>query len=551
MTRGSTQSSSARWERVAPCAVATVIALFALTRYVGTLAPSIVGDDSAELEVLAWKLGVPHGTSYPLYVWLGHLFMSLPIGDDPAYRLNLFSAVCGAAAVFFVFLVTFELDVARTLGARCVGAGVAAALVARSHTFWEIAVFTGEYTLHVLLSLVAVLLLLRWMRLGSRGYLVAAFATLGGMFGNHALTVALLPGALVFVALRERPSRALAQTVALGLLAGAAALLSCNVFLFYLLWRRALPFDHWQWVLGCPRFFELPPDARGRFWYAWWFESTCRQFQHELTGASSALRLAQIRAVPARLAGELFPIGASLALAGWALGWKRWRENLLLTLIWMAHVHLVSSLDVTLKSHVYLLVATALAGVCAGRAVSWLADTFATNLVGPGAAPERSRTAALACALVCTFVLGVLDERARVAYRASVAQDKGSFAQGGILAALGDRPDARGFTMVHTAARRAVDALPPDAIVLTRWELHYAIEHVARIERGMDTLTVLETYPFGTGRRELPVDYLAWIQDAARTRRIFFVDVDPPRIEGFTTVRRTEIVAELVRAGGA
>jgi Protein of unknown function (DUF2723) len=548
---GISTPSPGRWERLAPYAVATVIALIALTRYVGTLAPSIVGDDSAELEVLAWKLGVPHGTSYPLYVWLGHLFMSLPIGDDVAYRLNLFSAVCGAAAVFLVFLVTFELDGARTLGARCVGAGVAAALVARSHTFWEIAVFTGEYTLHVLLALVAILLLLRWMRLGSRGYLIGAFATLGAMFGNHALTVALLPGAAVFVFLRGRPSRALGETVALGLLAGAAALLFCNVFLFYLLWRRALPFDHWQWVLCCPRFFDLPPDARGRFWYAWWYEVTCRQFQHELTGAPLALRLAQIRAVPFRLAGELFPIGALLALGGWVLGWRRWRENLLLTLIWVAHVHLVSSLDVTLKSHVYLLVATALGGVYAGLAVSWLAETFATNLVGPGAMPERARNAALVCALVSTFVLGVLDERARVAYRASVAQDKALFAQGGILAALGDRPDARGFTMVHTAARHAVDALPPDAIVLTRWELHYAIEHVARIERGIETLTVLETYPFGVGRRQLPVDYLDWIRDPGRTRRIFFVDVHPPTIEGFTVVRRTEIVAELVRGGGA
>jgi len=542
--------TTARWERLAPVALAAVIGLLALRRYVATLAPSVVGDDSAELEVLAYRLGVPHGTSYPLYVWLGHLFMSLPIGADVAYRLNLFSAVCGAAAVSLVFLVTFELDGARSLGARGVGASVAAALVARSHTFWEIAILAGEYTLHVLLALTAVLLLLRWMRLGTRGYLVAAFATLGAMFGNHALTVALLPGAAVFVLVRERPSRALGETVGLGLLAGLGALLFCNVFLFYLLWRRALPFDHWQWVLTCPHFFDLPPDARGRFWYAWWYEVTCRQFQHELAGAPLSLRVAQILSMPGRLAGELFPVGAALAFGGWALGWRRWRENLLLTLIGVAHVHLVSSLEVTLKSHVYLLVATALAGVCAGRAVAWLADTFAANLLGPGATPPRARAAALVCGLLSTFVLGVLDEPARVAYRAAVARDKGSFAQGGILAALGDRPDARGFSMVHTAARRALDALPPDAIVLTRWEIHYALEHVARIERGLETTTVLETYPFGVGHRQFPEDYLAIVRDPARVRRIFFIDVDPPRIEGFTTVRRTDLIAELVPAGG-
>ncbi len=544
-------SAPSRWEQLAPYAVAAVVALVALTRYVGTLAPSVVGDDSAELSVLAWKLGVPHGTSYPLYVWLGHLFMALPLGDDVAYRLNLFSAVCGAAAVFVVFLVTFELDAARTLGARCAGAAVAAALMARSHTFWEVAILAGEYTLHVLLALTALLLLLRWMRLGRPGYLVGAFAVLGAMFGNHALTVALLPGAAVFVLLRERPSRALGETVGVGLLAGLAALLVGNVFLFWLLWRRALPFDHWQWVLTCPHFFDLPPDARGRFWFAWWYEVTCRQFQHELTSAPLAQRFAQLLAFPRRMAGELFPIGAALALGGWALLWRRWRENVLLTLVVVTHVYLVSSLSITLKSHVYLLVATALAAVYAGLAVAWLADTFAANLLGPEAAPRRVRAAALACALVLTFVLGVLDDRARLAYRAAVAEDKGAFAQGGALAALGDRPDARGFTMVHTAARHAFEALPPDAIVFTRWELHYALEHVARIERGLESMTVLEAYPFGSGRREFPGDYLDPIRDPARARRVFFVDVDPPRLEGFTTVRRTEIVAELVPAGGA
>ena len=53
-------------------------------------------------------LGVAHNPGYPLYILLTHAFSYLPIGSL-AYRINLFSALCGAIAVWLMFLASRRL----------------------------------------------------------------------------------------------------------------------------------------------------------------------------------------------------------------------------------------------------------------------------------------------------------------------------------------------------------------------------------------------------------------------------------------------------------
>jgi hypothetical protein len=66
--------------------------------YLATMGPALAPyRDTGELSLAAATLGVAHPTSYPLYVQLGHLFQLIPLGN-PAYRLNLLSAVAAAAA---------------------------------------------------------------------------------------------------------------------------------------------------------------------------------------------------------------------------------------------------------------------------------------------------------------------------------------------------------------------------------------------------------------------------------------------------------------------
>ncbi len=59
--------------------------------------------DGAELITASATLGVPHPPGYPTYTIIGKLFSLLPLGTV-AFRFNLLSAVCTAAAVGLVVM---------------------------------------------------------------------------------------------------------------------------------------------------------------------------------------------------------------------------------------------------------------------------------------------------------------------------------------------------------------------------------------------------------------------------------------------------------------
>jgi hypothetical protein len=70
----------------------------ALVLYLATAKPDLVGGDPGEFQFVTWVLGIAHHTGYPLFTIVGWAWSQLPIGSV-AYRMNLFSAVWGAAAV--------------------------------------------------------------------------------------------------------------------------------------------------------------------------------------------------------------------------------------------------------------------------------------------------------------------------------------------------------------------------------------------------------------------------------------------------------------------
>src|SRR6188474_220293 len=83
--------------------VALVLAILALIAYLRTLAPDVLYGDSAEFQTLAYTLGITHSTGYPTYLLLGRLLGFLPI-NNPAWRISLLSAICGAITVGDVYL---------------------------------------------------------------------------------------------------------------------------------------------------------------------------------------------------------------------------------------------------------------------------------------------------------------------------------------------------------------------------------------------------------------------------------------------------------------
>ena len=96
----STQSAG---KAVGSLCVALVASLYYITLY-----PSLPGGDSGELIVASCSLGLPHPPGYPLFAMMGWLFTHIPFGSI-AWRVNLFSAVCGVVASAFLYTPPFLL----------------------------------------------------------------------------------------------------------------------------------------------------------------------------------------------------------------------------------------------------------------------------------------------------------------------------------------------------------------------------------------------------------------------------------------------------------
>jgi hypothetical protein len=226
-------------------AVAALAGIVALAIYLRSLAPGLLWGDSAEFQMAAWLGGFAHPTGYPLYLMLGWLWTHLLPFGDPAYRMNLFSALWGAVAVgLFAPLV---MRLLRFLGnsdssgfknraglTRLVAFGAALVFVF-TPTFWAHAVVAEVYTLHAAFVAGILLALLAWGQRSLAGdasgarrlaYLVALI--FGLSLAHHRSTILLIPGGLLFAAIvlsRGKWGRPSARQSALWLICLLAPLL--------------------------------------------------------------------------------------------------------------------------------------------------------------------------------------------------------------------------------------------------------------------------------------------------------------------------------------
>src|SRR5215204_1545307 len=185
------------------------VAIFVGILYIGTLAPTVlpysVPDtlDSPMLQAEVSVLGVGHPTGYPTYMMLTHLFTYLPLGD-PAYRVNLASAIYGVAAVLVVYLAGMRV------GGGAVAAAAGALAFGLSGVYWNQAVIAEVYTFEALLVALVILFLFLWRdRCHSRYLLLSAFLV-GLSLTHHLTSVLLVPATLAFVFLTDR--RVLSRT---------------------------------------------------------------------------------------------------------------------------------------------------------------------------------------------------------------------------------------------------------------------------------------------------------------------------------------------------
>jgi hypothetical protein len=200
---------------------AIAIALLTGTLYLVTLRPDVGGtEDSPKFQFLGQVLGTAHTPGYPFYTIATYLFTRPPFGTL-AYRVNLFSAVCGVFSCVIIFLMARRLGVSRRLSA---GAALAAAT---GFPVWSNAITAEVYTLSALMSAWTVYLLIAWAQkarsrepalreaqgrsersrgagAGSQSRLYAACAVFAAGLGNHLTIVGLLPAALIYGIAKDR-----------------------------------------------------------------------------------------------------------------------------------------------------------------------------------------------------------------------------------------------------------------------------------------------------------------------------------------------------------
>lgn len=192
------------------------VALAALIVYWRTLLPDVSAwGDSAKFQYLAQVWGIPHPTGYPVYLLLTRLFALLPWGTL-AYRVNLLSAVCAAAAIGVLTLIAFQMSRDRASAAG------AALMVAFSPLFWSQAVVAEVYALNALWVALCLALILRWRASGRPADLYIALLVYGLSFSHHMSMVLLLPAFLYWIACKEasillRPHTWLVIAAAIGL----------------------------------------------------------------------------------------------------------------------------------------------------------------------------------------------------------------------------------------------------------------------------------------------------------------------------------------------
>lgn len=454
--------------------------------YLPTMATGILSGDQAALQVLADKLGVPHGTGFTVYMWLAHFMTYLPFGESP-WRVTLLSGLCTAAAGGLLYLAFIESRIGRD-PERWIAAGVATTAFALAPMVWRHAVVAEVYGLHLLLVGLLLWLSVRWANTQSRALLFAGAFLLALSWGNHMMATAMGPPMLVY-GLLNRPRQFLelrrTATVIGCFLAGLASVL----LLFWLIWRRDVPSEHLQISIGSAiDRFNVEPAEWDSFWRQAWFVFSGEQFRNLMGTASADWKMEQWQSLPYRLSAQFSPLGLVLVVLGWLTLWRtQWRLNLLLSSVLLTQMVMIMNYQMEWEIHVYYLPVYLVAAFWVGAGMLALMLSARAGLQKlPIQPPWAASTLQLIVIAGLWFGAEASRERQR-SWADSAASDDRAAA---ILRQ--ERPVAA--ALEPEAARRIVERFGSGpGLFLGDWENLYAVHHLG--ERAGIDLRVYELQP--------------------------------------------------------
>lgn len=211
-------AAAAHWHRALRRRVGlAAMGVFAavLAAYAITLAPTVTFWDAGEFLAAAHSLGIPHPPGTPVFVFLANVWARLVPVSEFAFRVNLMTAVFGAASIALLSVVVLHAlgagDVRDRRMPAALGAACAALVAAFSFTVWQNANETEVYTLAAFAVASCTALAIAWRR--HRGspraaamlLLIAYVSSLA--VGTHLMGLLAGPAVLAFMGLtmRERP----------------------------------------------------------------------------------------------------------------------------------------------------------------------------------------------------------------------------------------------------------------------------------------------------------------------------------------------------------
>jgi hypothetical protein len=214
--------------------------------------------DTTKFDYLGLVLGTAHPPGYPLYTMLNAAFVRIVPWGSVAFRANLLSAFFAILACLVAVAILTMLGVRPVLAA---GGAIALGLIP---LLWHFALVAEVYTLSILFVALVLACLIAYDRTGRRLWLRAGLLIFALSFAHATSQVLLIPGLLLYLAVR-RPAwlfhpKELARLLPLGV---ALALLPYA----YLFWRTAAgaPLLDTR-VTGFTSFWEVITGARYSVW---------------------------------------------------------------------------------------------------------------------------------------------------------------------------------------------------------------------------------------------------------------------------------------------
>lgn len=365
-----------------PRASSAVLGLGVFVVYALGACRTIYVGDSGELVTAVYTLGIPHPSGYPLYVLLGKLWTLLvPLGSV-AFRMSLFSAAAGAAAVAVVN------GTLRGMGIGAWAAAMAALLVAFGPSFWGEANVQRVYALNALFVALATAITFGWHRTRDDRRLALAAFVCGLGATNHTIMAIYAAAVGVFVLITDWTVLKRVRTLGAAAGAFAAGLL---VYLYLPIRSRFDPPLDWSNPETASALWRVV--SRSDFWERRWME-----------GPADLVPIAwdYLRS----LGPELSWAGAALAIVGLVAGARRkWPVHLpvLVMIANLAAVALHGSRSDIFIWHRYYIPSYMLAAMLAGMGAHVLLER----------APRPARWAFLAVPLAALVLRFPENDRSR------------------------------------------------------------------------------------------------------------------------------------------